>query len=85
MANGKSLKDLESAVLDGRNLVCSARVELELATSALEDTFKASNVELSRQQTLLFELDAAIRCVVEREKALAVAEERLSARVRVLS
>lgn len=85
MANGKSLSELESAVLDGKNKVCAARVELELATEALEETFKAAGVAPEQQQKLLFELDIAIHRVIGLEKELAVAEDRFETRKRGLS
>jgi hypothetical protein len=73
MANGKGYRELEADVLDAKNLVCSARVELELAT---ESVVAAHNGPVEGLQKSLFELDAAFRQLVHEERRLAVAEER---------
>ena len=66
---------LERAVLDANNLVTGSRVELELAFEQI------ISPDCDKVLATL-ELQGAISRVVEHEKALAVAEERVAALAR---
>lgn len=70
---------LERAVLDAKNLVTGARVELELAVEGLT---RAQPSEEPQTVLAVLELQEAIGRLVTAEKALAVAEERVAALAR---